>query len=120
MTDDQMDPTSGISVIDWIEAVPTELDQDAIGLWQIVGMLKHGYKLSGEELTYYVRKCILLVLAEGAIPVVGDESGKRTWNPKEGCGSTPEEMADFIIDEWISSGLDPYWGDVWFSLPDGL
>jgi len=120
MIRDPVDERYGISASEWIAAVPFELPIDAVGLWQIVGPLKYAYFLSGRDLIFYVRKCLLLLFSHGAIPVIGDVDGTNDWVAKEGYGGTPEEMAESIIAEWIASGRDPDFGDVWFALPDRL
>ena len=120
MVRDPVDERFGISASEWIALAPNELPIDAVGLWQIVDPLRHTYGMSGEDLSFYVRNCLLLLFSHGAIPVIGDVDGQNDWVAKDGYGGTPEGMAESIIAEWIASGRDPDFGDVWFALPDRL
>lgn len=37
----------GLTVSEWIAKTPTELDDDAVGLWQIVSNGRRGFDLEG-------------------------------------------------------------------------
>jgi hypothetical protein len=106
----------GNTVQEWIEKVPGELLVDAVGLWQIVSFGREGFGLSGDELVDYVRRNLFALFAKGAKPVRGALDNIHIWTLVD-YGSTAEEMADGIINEWLNSGRDPDVGDVWFALP---
>jgi hypothetical protein len=106
----------GTPVEEWIAAVPNELPIDAVGLWQIVPAGREGFGLSGEELIEFVRLNLLGLLESGAKPVIGAADGIHIWTLVP-YGDNAVEIADAIIEEWITSGLEPDGGDIWFALP---
>jgi hypothetical protein len=108
--------TYGTPVEEWIASVPNELPIDAVGLWQIVSAGRGGFELSGQELIDFVRLTLLALFEKGAKPVVGARDGANVWTPIP-YGEIPGEMADAVIQEWIGSGREPDFGDVWFALP---
>ena len=116
MHDKLRDKFYGSSIEERLESVPNELAVDAVGLWQIVSFGRQGFDLSGDQLTDYVRRHILALLAKGAKPVVGAQDGVHLWIVSDYPGA-PEEVADSIIKEWHSTGRDPSPGDIWFALP---
>jgi hypothetical protein len=104
-------------VSEWVASVPSELEDDAVGLWQIIPVGRVDFGLEGNELVNYVRKALLAVFAQGAKPVEGATDGKHYWKLRENYGDEPERMAEAIIDEWLASGHDPDPGGIWFALP---
>jgi hypothetical protein len=106
------------TVDEWIAAVPNELSRDAIGLWHIVSTGRNGFGLSGAELVDYVRRNLLALFANGAKPVIGGIDKEYLWGRVGKYGDDPQQMADAIIDEWLTSGHDPDAGDVWFATPN--
>jgi hypothetical protein len=95
---------------------PVELAIDAVGLWQIVKFGREGFEFSGSDLVDYVRRHILNLLEKGAKPVRGAEDGVHYWRVID-YGSSPDKITGAIIGEWLASGEDPNFGDVWFALP---
>jgi hypothetical protein len=106
----------GSTIEERLAQVPGELAIDAVGLWQIVSFGRQGFNLSGPELVDYVRRHILALLAKGAKPVVGARDNIHYWVLVD-YGRTPDDIADAIVREWLSSGREPDPGDVWFALP---
>lgn len=107
----------GTPLTKWIEAIPNELEVDAIGLWQIIPTMRKGFGLDGEMLENAIRSSILGVLARGAKPVVGSRLKHGSWEIVGRYGDTADMIVDAIISEWRSSGRDPDVGDIWFALP---
>ena len=108
----------GQTVQEYIEKVPGELAVDAVGLWQIVPMGRDGFGFSGDDLTEFVRRCLLSLLKEGANPVVGGGGTEYDWILQPQYGEEDGQIADAVIREWLSSGAgdtDP--GGLWFALP---
>lgn len=116
MNDKLRDKFYGSTIEERLDRVPNELAVDAVGLWQIVSFGRQGFDLSGDQLTDYVRRHLLALLARGAKPVIGAQDGVHLWMVVDYPG-TSEEVADAIIREWHSTGRDPDPGGVWFALP---
>ena len=106
----------GTSAEEYIASIPNELPVDAVGLWQVVSAGRDGFELSGQELIDFVRLSLLALFEKGAKPVIGAAHGATIWTPVP-YGDTPAGTADAIIKEWIGSGREPGFGDVWFALP---
>jgi len=96
--------------------LPEELERDAIGLWHLVAAGRDNFELSGSDLVEYVRRHILNLLEKGAKPVFGVRDGVHYWRVVD-YGNNPDKIAGAIINEWLTSGVDPKPGDVWFALP---
>ena len=108
----------GKSIEMWISGLAHELDRDAVGLWQIIPTGRDVFRLTGIELTDFVRRCLLTLLNKGAKPVTGSASGKRYWNECKFYGGSSDEIASGMIDEWLSLGQDPKpYDSVWLALP---
>jgi len=108
--------TYGTPIEEWIAMVPNELPRDAVGLWQIVSAGRQGFGLSGQELIEFVRLILLALFEKGAKPVTGAIDGIHVWALIP-YGEKPDEMADAIIKEWISTAREPDLGGVWFAIP---
>ena len=109
----------GTPLSDWIERIPNELEDDAVGLWQIIPVLRLSFGLSGAELEHRAREAIHLLLARGAGPIIGAETGKR-WERVTRYGNDPSSIVDGVIADWHTMGRDPSLEDMWFALPDFL
>ncbi|GAB2879576.1 hypothetical protein GCM10027093_13450 [Paraburkholderia jirisanensis] len=108
----------GQTVMEYIQTVPGELPNDAVGLWQIVPTGRQGFGLNGDDLGEFVRRCVLALLTHGAKPVVGGGGTQYDWILQPHYGETNEEIADTVMNEWLASGAgdcDP--GGLWFALP---
>ena len=80
--------------------------------------VRDGFGLEGDALDEVLRYHLLVLFAEGAMPVVG-RHGVDHWILKNGYGDTAEEMAASIVAEWRASGAGypkPY-DSLWFALP---
>jgi hypothetical protein len=117
MTSELRDKYYGQTVGEYMEALPRELPDDAVGLWQIEAAGSDWFGLSGDRLVDFVRQGIAALLAKGAKPVVQATDGVHDWIPVD-YGETPRSIADAIIAEWQKSGRAPTVGDVWFAIPD--
>ena len=99
-----------------------ELPSDAVGLWQILPMAREGFGFQGQEQVDFIRSAIVALLRAGAVPV---RFGGRThdWARQRQYGTTADEIADSIVNEWIGYGdlrfdeLKVYGEAVWFALP---
>lgn len=103
---------------EWIERTPNELDQDAVGLWQIVASGRDGFELSGEELDVFVRRSISALLVRGAVPVSASATKGKFWDERFDYGSSVEDITNNVIVEWHNAGVDPDHEGVWFALVD--
>ncbi|MGO4571547.1 hypothetical protein [Microvirga sp. 2TAF3] len=102
-----------------IKSVADELPIDAVGMWQIVPGGRHGFKLEGEALTDFVRRCIAELLSRSAVPVVGGGDTGYFWIEQKQYGSKPQDIIDNVVREWLANGAkdeDP--GGLWFALPE--
>ncbi len=106
-----------IPISEWLTSIPNELEDDAIGLWQIIPVGKLDFGLQGEALIQYVRQALLGLLEKGARPVEGATDGEHYWRLRNDYGEDSEQIADAIIAEWLSSGHDPDPSGIWFALP---
>lgn len=101
---------------EWEEKMPNELERDAIGLWQIIPALKYDFGLTGEKLILHVKKNVARLIELGARPVTGaPQDDERYWIVLDNYGKSPNEVAERIVEDWINSGKDPDFGDVWFA-----
>jgi hypothetical protein len=108
----------GHTIAEHIRTVPDELSVDAVGLWQIVPAGREGFGLNGDELTEFVRLCVLALLERGAKPVVGGGGTQYDWILQPKYGEVNEEIASAIVNEWLASGaVDSDPGGLWFALP---
>jgi hypothetical protein len=109
----------GFPLSQWIDQVPGELPDDAVGMWQIVPAARLDFGLEGEDLTRVVRRAIEALLRRGAVPVIGGGDTGYYWIRQPQYGSQPEEIIDNVIREWLANGAkdeDP--GGLWFALPE--
>ncbi len=106
----------GTPISEWVERVPNELPQDAVGLRRIIPAVRDNFGIDDcGELRAWSRRAILSLLARGAVPVSPGnkkESGyfwiERWW------GANPGEIAERILDDWKAFGEDPvFWNDRW-------
>ncbi len=105
---------------EYAEKVANELEIDAVGMWQIAPVGRENYGLSGAELADFVRCCLLALLRRGAKPfvVVTAPNGIKTRVVMNKYGTTPEQITNAIISEWLASGTDPEpYDSLWFALP---
>ena len=102
-----------------IAQYPGELDIDAVGMFQIVPGGRVDFGLAGDELTDYVRRAILALLDEGAVPVRGAPGSGYFWIHQKHYGTSREDIADAVIAEWLSLEDDPMVlvGAAWFARP---
>ena len=105
----------GTPLSEWISLIPNELEDDAVGLWQIIPTLRKAFGLEGAELERAIREALAKLLARGARPIFGVKG--RGWELATQYGDAPDAIIDAIIAEWHRMGRDPDFGDVWFALP---
>jgi len=106
----------GHTVEEWIALVPNELEYAEVSLWHIAIAGIEGFGLSGEALTDYMRRNVIALLDAGGVPArhVANAIHGRGWLPAD-YGSTPDEIADAIVAEWLGQGAQPNWHH-WFVL----
>lgn len=107
----------GQTMAEYINTIAGELPIDAVGMWQIIPAGRQGFGLSGDDLTEFVRRCVLALLDSGAKPVVGGEGTEYDWLLQPQYGKSNEEIVKAVINEWLISGAtdcDP--GGLWFAL----
>jgi len=110
-----------MTIENYIEGIPPELEIDAVGLHQIIPTLKEVFDLTDEENLYYIRMALNELYDYGARPVIGAGSLKDSpydWILQPQYGSTKEQIADNVIKEWQESGKNPDHGGLWFYIPD--
>ena len=101
----------------YIIQVANELPVDGVGMWQIVPGGRRGFGFEGDALTGYVHRCIAELLSRGAMPVIGGGDTKYDWIAQKQYGSTPEEIIENVVQEWLANGAkdeDP--GGLWFAI----
>ncbi|WP_114945730.1 hypothetical protein [Microvirga calopogonii] len=117
MTDEPREKRSGKPLTEYVKLIAEELPIDAVGIWQIVPAGRFGFGFEGEALTDFVRRCIAELLSRGAVPVVGGGQSEHEWIVQRQYGSTPAEIIDNVVREWLANGAkdeDP--GGLWFAL----
>jgi hypothetical protein len=102
-----------ISQQEWIEQTATELNIDAVGLWQVVAAGKNRFKLIGGALTEFVRLAIAELLRQGAAPVVGARA-PYYWRPVD-YGSTETEILEAVVMDWLRFPEKGDVGGIWFA-----
>jgi hypothetical protein len=108
---------TGISDHEWIRRSLNEARSDPVGMWQIVRAGRDGFGLTGIALEDFVRRFIAEMVAGGAGPIVGDKEAPFGWSPTARFGVEAEDVAQFLVDDWKSSGVDPDVDGVWFAFP---
>ncbi len=104
------------SLDEWLSRLPNELAIDAVGMWQIIPVLRQQFNLEGDELVEWTHRGILALIARGAVPVKGSDQTKG-WHQQHGYGATPQAMTETIIAEWQLTGEDPEpYDSLWFAL----
>ena len=104
----------GDSVAEFIETLPYEIDGDGEGFWGIIPTGRT-FGFEGNDLAEFARLCVLRLLKAGAVPVRHNREGSPEWREQAQYGSTPEEIADAVVAEWLASGGgNPKWEYLWF------
>lgn len=107
-----------VPIDEWIETYLRDLENDVVGLWAIVKELREGFLLSGDELQEFVRLTLVKILSSDAKPVVGVREGSSGyWQVTDRYGSSPDEISNAVVEEWIVSEKDPDLDDLWFAKP---
>lgn len=114
MSNEPIDKYFGIALSDWIARTPNELENDAVGLWQLVSVGRLSFDLAGPDLEDFVKRSIAALLSRGAMPVRAAEGGR--WQVQPEYGSDPEEVINAVTHEWLSSKVDPDEDGLWFAL----
>jgi hypothetical protein len=116
MINDPIDKYFGIPLSEWIDKTPNELEVDAVGLWQIIPVGKDGFNLSGTALEEFTKRSIVALINRGAVPVRSLPAKDGFWEKQFQYGNLPNEIANKIIEEWRTSGVDPDHDGIWFSI----
>src|SRR3712207_9042385 len=104
MSEEPRERNYGTPLSEWMEQVANELPVDAVGIWQIVPDGTRGFGFEGEALTEYVRRQIAVLLARGAVPVIGGGGTEHYWIVQRQYGSRPDEILDNVMREWLARG----------------
>jgi hypothetical protein len=78
------------------------------------------FGLSGPDLVAFVSQCVMRALSEGGIPCIpGYPDHDAGWIYEPKYGTTPKEIHDNVLNEWIANGAGPleFWTGPWFGLP---
>jgi hypothetical protein len=59
MIDDAENKFSGDTVAEWLESLPYELENDAIGLWTMIPAGRYDLGLAGDDLIEFTRRAWL-------------------------------------------------------------
>ncbi len=118
MSIEPVDKYFGISLSEWIERTPNELEFDAVGFWQLVATGRDSFGLEGNALKDFAKRSIIALLKKGAVPVRPSEDEGKLWEEQAQYGNGLEEVAHNIIREWESSRVDPDYDGIWFALID--
>lgn len=118
MTIEPVDKYFGISLSEWIERTPNELEQDAVGLWQIVSVGQENFDLDRKMLREFVRRSVVALVRKGAVPALPSSGENKFWERQDKYGYDPEEIATNIVSEWQRPEKDPDENGLWFSLMD--
>jgi hypothetical protein len=114
MIDLQRRRPSGVTAADYLEGVSSELGNDGKAMFGIVPAGR-SFGFTGQDLSEFVRLCILRLLNAGGIPVKYADDGPLLWREQTQYGKTKSEIAYAIVAEWLASGGgDPSWGWLWF------
>jgi hypothetical protein len=120
-TDEPCHRQFGTSLSEWIKSHSNELDTDEVGLWQIIPEGREGFGLAGDDLDNFVRQSLLALFERGAVPLRHVRDSGHVWTWQKGYGTSAQEMAEAILEEWIMEGRpDPDLGDLWFGLNHAL
>jgi hypothetical protein len=110
------DRWTGATVDHFLKEAPAELEEDAVGLWQIVSAGKYDFRLQGEALQEFVRRYLRGLLERRAKPVKVWAGGPTYWRVVYDFGSTPRRIEKAVMAAWLASGRDPDVHDVWFAV----
>jgi hypothetical protein len=113
MTEEPRTKTDGIPLSEELEGYVTELKEDRVGLWWIIGSGKEDFEFTGKKLHDFIYLVIKTLIENGG--VVGDDanSTKIIHIPTTRYGTKPDEIARAVLDEWIKAGepdIDPWTG----------
>ncbi|MDR1098972.1 MAG: hypothetical protein LBL28_00675 [Treponema sp.] len=96
-----------------------ELDDDAVGLWQIIRR-QNRFGLSEDDSKKFMREAIISLMQNGAVPVVSGEQG-YDWKETGVFGESAENIADNISAKWSKNiktkGTIFNLDGVWFARP---
>lgn len=120
MSDQRTHYRTGHTIEEYLAEAPDELTVDAVGMWQIIGAGKGGFRLEGKELEDFVRRYIRGLLMHGARPVVGLSDGPPDWRIETRYGATAKAIDDAVVAEWLASDVDPDLTGLWFATPQWL
>lgn len=106
-----------IPMNEWIQHLPNELDYDIVGMWQVVPVGQDSFRLNGESLISFTKKCLVALLSNGGKFVV-DKNASQNWQDIQKLQGDSEQIADRIIHEWQKLHREPDWYQFWFEKTD--
>ncbi len=106
-----------VSLGEWLETKPDELELDAVALAAVISGIRIGFDVHGEELNEAVRELLTEIMARGARPIQGCSDDGGYWIRVTRFGDDPAAIVDGVMREWHEAGVDPDIGDIWFALP---
>lgn len=119
MIDERVRKLFGDTVSEWIQSLPSDLDDIGVGLHAIVQTGRYGFELKNSELIEFIRKSLYVLLNHGAKPRHWGSPSKPDRDFELHYGNdTNDEIVEGVIADWLASGAgDLEWGDFWFALP---
>lgn len=101
-----------------VEGAVHELEIDAVGMWQIVPKGRVDFGLEGLELEHFVHLHVSALVHAGALPQMIEVcDGEKRWAPDARYGSSPAEIIENVMSEWLADPVDPDVGGLWFHKP---
>jgi hypothetical protein len=112
----------GMSRSDWLRHLPNALDDGGYGLNYLVPAGRAGFGLKGDELIFFCRLGLHLLIRKGGIPARGvQQGGRHRWEVVHDYVGDPNDIVDGYLRDWRASGVDlPPWGEFWFVTQDML
>ncbi|WP_353568951.1 hypothetical protein [Haloferula sargassicola] len=108
----------GLSMGEWIARIPNDLDNDGVGLWEIIRDGRESFSLEGDDLKEFVFLAIVSIMKEGGVPAIPSLSNKNIWGAARGYQGGESTVARKVIDQWTESGVDPDTEGIWFARID--
>lgn len=111
----------GTPILRWIQDRAGSARHEFETFSAIVSAGRHGYKLEGDELVEFARRCLYAMLEAGAKPVVFTTGDGPQFRLTDVYGTANDEIVEMIIAEWLADGGgDLPWGVYPFTFPENI